>query len=74
MAVLISVEEGEVEGLSPRERENLLSKFPEQGILGGVGEHQYDIDMARPQLHQVTGVRDVCQLCHLHKVLLGRTA
>ena len=30
--------------------------------------------MSRPQLHQVTGVRDVCQLCHLHKVLLGRTA
>lgn len=30
--------------------------------------------MARPEFDQVAGVRDVCQLCHLHKVLLRRTA
>lgn len=58
----------------PRERKNLLGKFPEQGSLGGVGEHQHNIHVAGPQLNQVAGVRDVCQLCHFHKVLLGRTA
>lgn len=57
----------------PRERENLLGKFPEQGILGGIGDHQYNIDMARSQLDQVTDVCDVRQFCHFHKVLLGRT-
>lgn len=30
--------------------------------------------MARPELDQVAGVRDVRQLCHFHKVLLRRTA
>lgn len=58
----------------PRERKNLFGKFPEQGSLGGVGEHQHNIDVARSELHQVAGVRDVCQLCHFHKVLLRRTA
>lgn len=58
----------------PREREDLLGKLPEQGILGGVCEHQYNIDVARHQLDQVTGVGYVCQLRHLHKVLLRRTA
>ena len=58
----------------PRERKNLLGIFPEQSSLGSVGEHQDHVDVARPEFDQVAGVRDVCQLCHLHKVLLRRTA
>lgn len=57
----------------PRERENLFSKFPEQGILGVVGEHQNNIDVAWPQFDQITGVGNVSQFCHFHKVLFGRT-
>lgn len=59
---------------SPRERKNLFGKFPEQGRLGGVGEHQHHIDVSWSQLDQVAGVRDIRQLSHLHKVLLWRTA
>lgn len=61
-------------GDSPRERKDLFGKFPEQGGLGGVGEHQHNVDVARPEFDQVAGVRDVCQLCHFHKVLLWRSA
>ena len=57
----------------PRERENLLGKFPEQGFVGGVGEHQYNVDVSRPQLDKVTDVGDVRQLRDLYKVLLRRT-
>lgn len=59
---------------SPRERENLLCKLPEQSILGGVGEHQDNVNVTWSQSDQVTGVGDVCKLRHLHKVLLWRTA
>lgn len=58
----------------PRERKDLFGKFPEQSILGGVGEHQDDVDVARPQLDQVADVGYVGQLSHLHKVLLRRPA
>ena len=58
---------------SPREGEHLLGVLLEQGVLGGVGEHQHHIDVAGPQLHQVTTVGDVSQLRHLHKVLLWGT-
>lgn len=58
----------------PRERKHLFGKFPEQGRLRGVGEHQHNIDVSRSQLDQVTGVRDVRQLRHFHKVFLWRTA
>lgn len=60
MAMLIGVEEGEVEALRPREREDFLGKFPEQSTLGSIGEHQHDIDVARPQLDKVTGVCNPC--------------
>lgn len=59
---------------SPGKRKDLLGKFPEQGRLGGVGEHQHHVDVARTQLDQVAGVGDVRQLRHLHKVLPRRTA
>lgn len=58
----------------PRERKHLFGKFPEQGRLRGVGEHQHNVDVSRSQLDQVTGVRDVCQLRHFHKVFFWRTA
>lgn len=58
----------------PRERKHLFGKFPEQGRLRGVGEHQHNVDVSWSQLDQVTGVRDVRQLRHFHKVLLWRTA
>lgn len=58
----------------PRERKHLFGKFPEQGRLRGVGEHEHDVDVSRSQLDQVTGVCDVRQFCHFHKVFLWRTA
>lgn len=60
--------------VSPGKRKDLFGKLPEQGRLGGVGEHQHHVDVTRPQLDQVAGVRDVRQLRHFHKVLPGRTA
>lgn len=58
----------------PRERKHLFGKFPEQGRFRGVGEHQHNVDVSRSQLNQVTGVGDVRQLRHFHKVFFWRTA
>lgn len=58
----------------PGKRKNLLGKFPEQGRLGGVGEHEHHVDVSRSQLHQVAGVCDVRQLRYFNKVLPWRTA
>jgi len=44
----------------PGERKNLLGIFPEQSVLGGIGEHQHNIDVTRSQLDKVTGVCNVC--------------
>lgn len=58
----------------PGERKNLFGKFSEQGRLRGIGQHQDDVDVSRPELDQVACVGDVCQLGHFHKVFLRRTA
>ena len=51
---------------------NLFGKLAEEDVLGSVGEHQHDVHVSRPQLHQVAHVGDIRQLSHLHKILLGR--
>lgn len=58
----------------PGKRKDLFGKFPEQGRLRGVGEHQHHVDVTWTQFDQVAGVRDVRQLRHFHKVLPRRTA
>lgn len=58
----------------PGKRKDLFGKFPEQGRLRGVGEHQHHVDVTRTQLDQVAGVSDVRQLRHFYKVLPRRTA
>lgn len=58
----------------PGERKHLFGKFPEQGRLRGIGQHQDHVDVSRSELDQVAGVGDVRQLGHFHKVFLRRTA
>lgn len=57
---------------SPSEGIDLFGKLAEEDVLGGVRENQHYVHVSRPQLYQVTHVSDVCQLRHLHKILLGR--
>lgn len=54
------------------ERVDLFGKLAEENVLGCVREHQHDVHVSWPQLHQVTYVSDICQLRHLHEILFGR--
>lgn len=56
----------------PSEGVHLFGKLAKEDVLGGVREHQHYVNVSRPQLHQVAHVSDICQLRHLHKILLGR--
>lgn len=59
---------------SPCEGIHLFSKLAQEDVLGGVGEKQHHVHLSRPQLYQVARVRDIRQLCDLHKILLGSPA
>lgn len=59
---------------SPCEGIHLFRKLAQEDILGGVGEEQNHVHLSRPQLYQVAHVRDVRQLCDLHKILPGSSA
>lgn len=59
---------------SPCEGIHLFSKLAQEDILGGVCEKQNYVHLSRPQLYQVAHVRDICQLCDLHKILPGTSA
>lgn len=58
----------------PCEGIHLFSKLAQEDILGDVCEKQNYVHLSRPQLYQVAHVRDICQLCDLHKILPGTSA
>lgn len=59
---------------SPCEGIHLFSKLAQEDIFRGVSEKQNYVHLSRPQLYQVAHVRDIRQLCDLHKVLPGTSA